>query len=55
MRITIRIDDDLWSELKDRARRDGVTLSESFNQAIRDGPRIIAELQQDEQNLYDAQ
>jgi hypothetical protein len=37
MRTTVRIDDDLIRALKEKARRDNVSLSASLNQVIRDG------------------
>jgi len=35
MRTTLRIDDDLFRELKERASREGLTLSELVNLALR--------------------
>jgi antitoxin component of RelBE/YafQ-DinJ toxin-antitoxin module len=35
MRTTLRIDDDLFRELKNRARTEGLTLSEIVNLALR--------------------
>lgn len=35
MRTTLRLDDDLLIELKNRARQEGVTLSELVNLALR--------------------
>jgi antitoxin component of RelBE/YafQ-DinJ toxin-antitoxin module len=37
MRTTLRIDDDLFRELKKRARSEGLTLSELVNLALRQG------------------
>jgi hypothetical protein len=39
MRTTLRIDDDLFRELKKRASRDGLTLSELVNLALRQSLR----------------
>jgi hypothetical protein len=39
MSTTIEIDNDLLEELKERARRDNVSLSDKANQAIREGLR----------------
>jgi len=35
MRTTLRLDDDLFREIKERARREGLTLSEVVNLALR--------------------
>jgi metal-responsive CopG/Arc/MetJ family transcriptional regulator len=37
MRTTVRIDDDLMRELKARARRESISISELLNRAIRRG------------------
>jgi hypothetical protein len=37
MRITVRIDDELHRELKERAREEGSTLGETFNRIVRLG------------------
>jgi antitoxin component of RelBE/YafQ-DinJ toxin-antitoxin module len=39
MRTTLRIDDDLFRELKKRASREGLTLSELVNLALRQSVR----------------
>jgi antitoxin component of RelBE/YafQ-DinJ toxin-antitoxin module len=39
MRTTLRLDDDLFRELKKRASREGLTLSELVNLALRQGLR----------------
>jgi antitoxin component of RelBE/YafQ-DinJ toxin-antitoxin module len=39
MRTTLRIDDDLFRELKKRASREGLTLSELVNLALRESLR----------------
>jgi hypothetical protein len=42
MRTTVRIDDDLLRELKQRAERANTSLSNSLNQALRDALRADA-------------
>jgi hypothetical protein len=39
MRSTVRIDDDLLSELKERARRENVSLTQMLNRTLRAGLR----------------
>ena len=42
MRITVRIDDDLLRELKKRATKEGASLTDIVNQAIRCGLKAEA-------------
>lgn len=39
MRSTVRIDDDLLTELKERARRENVSLTRMLNRMLREGMR----------------
>lgn len=39
MRTTVRLDDELLEQLKDRARRENLSLTRLLNRALRDGLR----------------
>ena len=40
-RTTVRIDDDLMRQLKERAARDSISLTRCLNQLIREGLRAL--------------
>lgn len=51
MRMTVRLDDDLWQELKRQARLERLTLSQVLNRAVQLG---LEELLADESKVHRA-